>query len=68
MNKLSRIFLIVVIILSIALGIMTYLYFDMRTIAKRNLDAYVDAATSIYEIVEENNKNRNNIVTDNIEE
>lgn len=40
----------------------------MRTIAKRNLDAYVDAATSIIEIVEENNKNRNNIVNDDIEE
>lgn len=59
MNKLSKIFLIINIILVIALGIMTYLYFDMRTIAKQNLDAYVDAATEILKINEARNQNSN---------
>lgn len=59
MNRLSKIFLIINIILVIALGIMTYLYFDMRTIAKQNLDAYVDAATEILKINEARNQNSN---------
>lgn len=38
MNKLSKIFLGIIVILVIVLGIMTYLYFNMRTIAKNNLN------------------------------
>lgn len=59
MNKLSKIFLTIIIVLVIALGIMTYLYFNMRGIAKRNLGYYVDAATALQECVEENTKNNN---------
>ena len=29
---------------------MTYLYFDMREIAKRNLDAYFDSNNTIFEL------------------
>lgn len=50
MNRLSKVFLIVIIILLIALGIMTYLYFNMRGIAKEHLDAYVRAAKGLYEL------------------
>lgn len=59
MNKLNKIFLIINIILVIALGIMTYLYFDMRKTAKINLDAYVDAATALLEINEAKNQDSN---------
>ena len=43
MNKLSKIFLGTIIILLLALGIMTYLYFDMRTNAKNNLNYVLEA-------------------------
>lgn len=49
MNRLSKIFLVIIIVLIILVGVLTYLYFDMRRIAKDNLEAYTRAATVIAE-------------------
>lgn len=50
MNKLSKIFLGIIIILVIALGIMTYLYFNMRTIAKNNLNNLLEECEEKWEL------------------
>lgn len=50
MNKLSKILIVIIIILMIALGLMAYLYFDMRGIAKEHLEAYVRIAKEIYKL------------------
>ena len=47
MNKLNKIFLSIIIILVIALVIMTGLYFNMRRIAKENLNSYVNVAEEV---------------------
>ena len=47
MNKLSKIFLVIIIILIIALGIMTYLYFDMKGNAQAMRDSYVSISTDL---------------------
>lgn len=44
MNKLSKLFLVIIVILTIALGVMTYYYVQMR-------QAYLGAANQIYEMV-----------------
>lgn len=41
MNKISKIFLLIIIVLLIALIVMTYSYFKMRTSAKENLQDYL---------------------------
>lgn len=62
MNRLNKIFLVVIIMLVIALAVMVYMYFDMRKTAKTNLDAYVEAANKLVEI---NSKpNRQEIIDD----
>ena len=45
MNKLSKIFLIIIILLALALGLITYYYFNMRK-------AYIDSANQMVEITE----------------
>ena len=47
MDKLSKIFLVIIIILIIALGIMTYLYFDMKGNAQAMRDSYVSISTDL---------------------
>ena len=47
MDKLSRIFLAIIIILTIALGI-------MRNVAKENLDLYLEAENKITTLIKEN--------------
>ena len=47
MNKLNKIFLVIIMILLIALGIMTYLYFNMRKSAKNNLDMFLNEAEQL---------------------
>ena len=42
---MNKILYAVIVLLTISLIIMTYLYFNMREIATRNLNAYVDVAT-----------------------
>ncbi len=44
MNKLSKIFLVIIIILTIALGVMTYYYVQMR-------QAYLGAANQMYDMI-----------------
>jgi len=51
MNKLSKVFLTIIVILTIALGIMTYYYFYFR-------EAYFSAANEMVKmatIIEDNN-------------
>ncbi len=52
MNKLSKIFLSIIIILVIALIIMTYLYFDMRNTAREFLNSYSEATSNLVSINE----------------
>ena len=54
MDKLRRIFLAIIIILTIALGIMTFSYFKMRNVAKENLDLYLEAENKITTLIKEN--------------
>lgn len=55
MNKLSKIFLVIILILVIALGIMTYLYFNMRENAKYNLEELLKSAEEHSKQIEELN-------------
>ena len=50
MNRLSKIFLAIIIVLSIALGIMTYYYFEMR-------NAYIGASNQLVEYVNDEKNN-----------
>lgn len=63
MNKLSKIFLVTILILIIALSIMTYMYFDMKKTAQKNLDSYVEVAEKLVEI---NNKPNGQHIIDEI--
>lgn len=47
MNKLSKIFLVIIIILIVALCIITYLYFDMKENAQTMRDSYVSISTDL---------------------
>ena len=47
MNKLSKIFLVIIIILIVALCIMTYLYFDMKENAQTMRDSYISISTDL---------------------
>ena len=49
MNKLSKVFLVIIIILIIALGIMTYLYFNALRIAKNNFESIITSANEVFE-------------------
>lgn len=48
MNKLSKIFLAIIIVLVIALGIMTYLYFDLSDFNNKLMGVYEKAVTELY--------------------
>ncbi len=50
MNKLSKIFLVVIILLVIALGVVTYLYIDMRKVAENSKNDLLDLSNKMYEI------------------
>lgn len=56
MNKLSKIFLIIIVILMIALGILTYLYFNMRKVARNNLDELLKTSEQYSNQIGELNK------------
>lgn len=47
MNRLSKIFLFVIIILSISLMIMTFSYYNMKKVAQNNLDKYLESQSMI---------------------
>lgn len=47
MNKLSKLLLVIIAILVIALGMMTFSYFNMRKAAQENLDLYLKAESKI---------------------
>ncbi|MBQ2835571.1 MAG: hypothetical protein IJE68_01890 [Clostridia bacterium] len=47
MNKLSKLFLGIIIILVIALGILISSYFNMKKIAQENLDMYLKSESKI---------------------
>lgn len=44
MNKSNKLYFIIILILVVALGIMTYLYLDMRNTAKHNLEELLKSA------------------------
>ena len=50
MNKLSKIFLVIIILLVIALGVVTYLYIDMCKVAESNKNDILDLSNKMYEI------------------
>lgn len=50
MNKLSKIFLIIIIVLVIALTGVTISYFKVRKAAQENLNNYLDALEQITEL------------------
>ena len=50
MNKLSKIFLIIIIVLVIALTGVTISYFKVRKAAQENLNNYLDALKQITEL------------------
>lgn len=69
MNKLSKIFLGIIIILTIALGIMTYLYIDAKYLTETNLKEDSNIAEmnkDNIELKEINNSSTNSNQTDNI--
>lgn len=47
MNKLSKVFLVIIVILVIALGIMTFSYFNMKKAAQENLELFLKAESKI---------------------
>lgn len=49
MNKLSKVFLVIIIILVIALGIMTKMYFDMRKSSELGLKSTLENANLLFE-------------------
>lgn len=64
MNKLNKIFLGIIIALAIALVIMTVLYFNMKSVAKKNLNEYLNKCketSKLYEKIDllENGSNIN---------
>ena len=50
MNKLSKIFLVIIIVLVLALCIMSYLYVNMRKSSQQNLDSQL---TNAYQRIDE---------------
>lgn len=69
MNKLSKIFLGIIIILTIALGIMTYFYIDAKYLTETNLKEDSNIAEmnkDNIELKEINNSSTNSNQTDNI--
>lgn len=54
MNKLSKILIAIIVLLAIAFGVSTYYFIYYR-------DAYFTVANEMYRIVQENEKNSNNI-------
>ena len=48
MNKLSKILLVVILLLVIALSVMTVQYFKMRGSAKENFRLYMETNTELY--------------------
>lgn len=50
MNKLSKIFLLIIVLLVIALSIMTFSYFKMKKFAQDNLNLYLNAESEITQL------------------
>ena len=59
MNKLSKILLLVIVILVIALGVMTFSYFKVKKAAQENLSLYLEAEKEIMQLNEKNFKLQN---------
>ena len=56
MNKLSKIFLVIIIVLVLALCIMSYLYVNMRKSSQQNLDSLLtksEELTNAYQRIDE---------------
>lgn len=73
MNKLSKIFLVIIIILLVILGIMTASYFNMKKIAVENFNQVLESAEEkmnlykkISELEEKNNTTNMTMPNDNI--
>lgn len=68
MNKLSKIFLVIIIVLVLALCIMSYLYVNMRRSSKQNLDSLLTKSqelTNAYQRIDEL-KNKINTISNAI--
>lgn len=65
MNKTSKIFLVIIIILIILLGVTVYSYFDMKRTAQKNMNNYLNALGQVHELKVELDSMKNE---DNIEE
>ena len=55
MNKLSKIFLVIIILLVIAFAILLNLYINLRVNAKNGLDALLETAEELWRIKTEYN-------------
>ena len=62
MNKLNKIFLGIIVILVIVIIAITYLYFNMRETAKKNLNGYVEVASLLYDITSSNKPNNESVI------
>ena len=56
MNKLSKILICIIVVLTIALAIMTYSYIKVRQAAKDNLNNFLQACSQVYELQKERNQ------------
>ena len=64
MNKSNKVFEVIIIVLIIALIIMSILYFDMRTKAKKNLNDFLnqcEITSNLYKELDELKNNDNNL-------
>ena len=52
MNKLNILLIIILVIIIIALTIVSFMYFDVRTTAKENLELYLNAEEKITLLIE----------------
>lgn len=61
MNKLSKLLLILIIILTISLILVTFAYWDMKKIAQENLDLYLNSEEKITQLLRNNPELQNTI-------
>lgn len=63
MNKLSKIFLAIIIVLTIGLGVMTYLYIDVKSLTKTTVEENNEIAKTNEENKKSQNTDQTNIST-----
>ncbi len=53
MNKLNKIFLVIIIILCIMLGVMAYYYIQLRNLYADTADSLIETRNQMYSLIEE---------------